>query len=122
MHQPPLGANTLYVNTGGRDGENRIAGYPGKPSRNATGRGGRVSAKQIRVSGISPEEGGPEGDGASKQIVGVKKETDRTERPRGKGRLYLELVAYSGCRTCSLVSTAIPLVRTWRRLGHGHIP
>ncbi|MEK4733523.1 hypothetical protein [Paenibacillus sp. FSL L8-0641] len=91
----PLGANTLYVNTGGRDGENKIVGHTSTPSRNATGRGGRSPAKQVRVSGIGASDGGSEGNGMAKPDLNGKKETDGSERARGKGRLYVELVAAS---------------------------
>ncbi|MGM1021801.1 MAG: hypothetical protein ACQEXV_14895 [Bacillota bacterium] len=90
----PLGANTLYVNTGGRDGENRNADHNSTPSRKTTERGGRSSAKQVRVSGIGSGDsltvsGGPEGVA---DFQG-KEEATGGERARGKGRLYLELVA-----------------------------
>lgn len=91
----PLGANTLYVNTGGRDGENKIVGHTSTPSRNATGRGGRSPAKQVRVSGIGASGGGSEGNGTAKPDLNGEKETAGSERARGKGRLYLELVAAS---------------------------
>ncbi|MGN9169736.1 hypothetical protein [Paenibacillus polymyxa] len=91
----PLGANTLYVNTGGRDGENKTVGHTTTPSRNTTGRGGRSSAKQVRVSGIGASDGGPEGNGMSQPDLNGKQEADGNERARGKGRLYLELVAAS---------------------------
>ncbi|MEC0182620.1 hypothetical protein P4H61_14145 [Paenibacillus peoriae] len=92
----PLGANTLYVNTGGRDGENRIEGHTSissTTSSNATGCDGRSSAKQARVSGISAGNGGSEGNGVAKPDLSGKKEAAGSERARGKGRLYLELVA-----------------------------